>query len=196
MDSKTIVERYGAKLKGQQRLFEDDDLVLRNTKFKSINPEFDKEALVHFWMNVYMPEDYGDGKTPYEIYKTWSNGMWKCFRYIKTDGYRPDTNQSHINVMCYKKTPLEPQLAELAMWLPHIKPGRDENGRGERQGKHVGIFESSLSAGGVFGMTIYSDTEVVIGKVTYGSYRDIKEFDGVASAVDYIRNNLWYDEEE
>lgn len=54
MDSQTIVEKYQAKLSGQQMLFADHDYILRQTSFKSIDPSFDKESIVHFWMNVYV----------------------------------------------------------------------------------------------------------------------------------------------
>ena len=71
MDSKTIVDRYGAKLKGQQMLFTDYDYILRHTKFQSVDPDFNREALVHWWMNVYLPEYRGrDESTPYEIYSS------------------------------------------------------------------------------------------------------------------------------
>jgi hypothetical protein len=41
-----VVEKYEAKLK-QSLLFTDYDYILRNTSFKSINPIFDKDAIIH-----------------------------------------------------------------------------------------------------------------------------------------------------
>lgn len=153
MESQAIVDRWGAKLSGQQVLFPDPDLVLRRTLFTETGDKsFDQEALIHWWMHVYnYDKDYlPDNKVPYEVYKTYSNALLKFFNYAKASGcYSPKTNQSVIDLACYKHKPVEDHMAELNMWLPHII---EINGC-----KYVKIFERSLSEYGVYTMRVYKD---------------------------------------
>lgn len=199
MDSQTIVELFGAKLEGQQLLFEDHDYMLRNTKFK-VYPnecvETNQEILIHWWMHVYVPDGYThEQKTEYEIYKTWSNALWHNFKYVMPEGYCQDTHQSSIRLACRKHIPLAPQLKELELWLPHMKEITDENGRGDRKAKYVSIFEHTLSKGACFSLSVYSETEITLNALSYSHHRVLQKFDSLAAAVDYVRLHHWYESE-
>lgn len=191
MDSKTIVDRYEAKLEGQQFLWDDYDYILRHTNFKAIDPDFDREALVQWWMNAYVPDGYGEQATPYKVWDTWYNAMWKSFKHVRIHGIRPETNQSAIKFSAIKNMPLEPQVQELVMWLPHIKESLGV--KGDKKGKCVNIFESTLSQHGVYSLMVYNETKFVIKR---GFYDIIKEFSTLETAVDYIRHHLWYQKKE
>lgn len=181
MNSEEIVEAYGAKLDGQQYLFNDSDFILRNTPFKPINPEFDKKAIVHWWTNVYFPNGYGDNKTPQDVWKSWDTASWKYFKYIHISGYWIDTNQSSIKIACIKSDLLQPQLEELEMWLPGIKGNP----------KKVSILEESLSEHGSYNLVVYEKQQIIT-KTTYGSISHVKEFTNLSDAVDFIRTRLYY----
>lgn len=195
--SKFFADAFNAKLTGQQLLFEDYDLILRRTPFKDlfepqaeqVRTEFNRTALIHWWMNVYVPNGRGDQETPYEVYRTWSNAMWQNFKYVSCDGYRIETNQNVVKIACCKKEPLEPQLEELKLWIPHIKESMDEE---QRMGKHISIFERGLCEYAIYSLAVYSDLDIVIGEFSHGSYKVVNKFDNLAEAVDLIRNKYWY----
>lgn len=195
MDSQTIVERYGAKLKGQQLLFPEHEYTLRHTPFQPTGDrDFDRETLVHWWMHVYIPDGYGSEKTPYEIYQTWSNGLWPLFLYCKPSGYLPETYQSAIQLSCYKNEPLEDHLADVRLWLPHCKPFTYKDKKGEsRPGVHVGIFERTLSEHGVYDLRVWSETDMDLGKTTYGRYQVLQHFTSLEEAVAYIQKHHYYE---
>lgn len=193
MNSKEIVKAYGATLKGQQLLFPDDDIILRNTPFiESGDKSFDREALVHWWLNVYVPDGHGDDDTPYEVFKSWSDGISHNFKYINSFGHNPETQQRAISLWTYKKDSVEAHLEDLNMWLPHIIPSTDENGRGERKAKHIEIMEHTCSRYGRYSMSIYSDREVTVNCLSYGRHRVLKRFDCIEDAVEFVKDNHCY----
>jgi hypothetical protein len=198
MNSSEIVKLYDAKISGQQLLIPDDDFTLRNTPFKDTgNKQLNKEILVHWWMNVYQPDSYQyDTKTPYEIYRTWSNAVRNHFHFAKAEGsYHVETGQSSVQLSCYKKKKLDAHIYELKMWLPYIKLakalGRRDND--ERLHKQVSIFEHTLSEFGIFTLCIFSDNEVVLKKNSYGTVRDVQKFTDLTSAVKYIQEQHYYE---
>jgi len=197
MDSATIVEKYGAKLEGQQMLYPDPDYVLRKTKFRPIDPEFDKQALVHWWMNVYLPDQYVDeysaalGGINQEVYRSWSNAIYSYFSCARCSGsYNSNTSQSTVQFQAYKHDLLDPQIAELKMWLPHIKPCL--NPESKREGRHISILERKLSKDGAWRLWIYSDNDLVLTITAYHRYSEVEKFTDLVSAVKYIAENVWY----
>lgn len=187
MTSSEIVQAYGAKLEGQQLLFPDDDIVVRRTKFKPIDPEFDKKALIHWWMHVYVPDGYDEEtKTPQEVFSSWSNALYTYFKYTMIGGYKADTRQSCVKISAYKKEPVEPQIEELKLWLPHIKSAMNENAN--RIGKYVDIFEHNLSRFDSWYAFVY-DAEFVIYR---GRWED-KKFNSIEQFMEYIVKHLWYE---
>lgn len=187
MDSKTIVELFGAKIKGQQLLFDDFDFILKNTGYKKISPELDKEIIVHWFMNIYShDDDYSTRKTDYEVYVQWSKAISENFKYVSVSGYLPETGQSCVKLACHKNEDVNLQLNELQMWLPHIKPIKKD----DKLIKYVRIFESSLSRHAAYALHI-CETEVFINKNSYGRQTNQK-FDDIATAVNFIHQNIWY----
>ena len=189
--SQQIVELFDVKLVGQQLLIPDPDYVLLCSKFQPTGDDnLDREILIHWWMHVYDPtEDYKLGEG---IYGSWSNACYRYFKYATQSGYNPETGQA-VKLSCYKHTPLEPQLEQLQLWLPHIKPSRlrphDES---ERKGKWISVFEHTLSYHGSYNLIIYSDTEVDL-TFTYDSPR---KFGSLDEAVDFVRLHHWYEKRE
>lgn len=192
MTSEEIVERYGAKLKGQQRLWDDPDLVLRQTPFRPTGERrFDRDAIAWWWLNVYVPDGYGDEKTPYEVYKTWSAAVYECFRYVRLSGYWSETNQQAVQILGYRAEPPEAHTADLLVWLPHVREGR---GRSDRPGKHLDVFEHTLSQYGTYTLTVNGDGSATLGIQAYGRWRELRAFGSAEAAVDHVRLNHWYEE--
>jgi len=190
MNSSEIVKEYNVIMPGQQFLFKDDDATLRRTRFKSIDPVFDKEAIIHWWMNVYTPTNCIE--TSQEVYSSWHCAVHANFKYIGIAGYNCGTLQSAIRFAAYKKDPIEEQLEELQMWLPHIRPSVDENGRGDRKAKHVSILERTLSQYACYSMSVYNDNEITVNSLAYGSHNVLKKFDNLKYVISFIRARHWY----
>lgn len=192
MTSSEMVKMYDAKLEGQQLLFPDDDIVLRHTKFKKIEPEFDRNALIHWWMNVYMPEyRSADENTPFPVYQTWSNAVWDYFKYIMLSGYNCNINQQAVKFSGYLKESVSDQTEELRLWIPHIKPSLNEdNGR---MGKYIGIMESSASAGGIWQLWVYDENDIELGRTRYHRYEKRATFESLGKAVWFVCNHYWYE---
>lgn len=196
MDSSEIVKLYDAKVSGQQLLIPDDDFTLRNTPFKDTgNKQTNREIVVHWWMNVYEPNSYQyDTKTPYEIYRTWSNAANNNFHFAHANsGYNAYTNQSVVRLAARKKKKLDAQLFELNMWLPYIKQSKSQNPKESRLCSWVDIFEYTLSEHGSYSMEVFSETDVVIGVMRYHSWYEVKRLSSLREAVDYIRCNHYYE---
>jgi hypothetical protein len=137
-------------------------------------------------MNVYIPNGRGDKDTPYQIYSAWTDAQYKYFKYIRLSGYNPKINQCCIQFSGYKDDPIQPQIDELMMWLPHIRCDPNDNF------KYVGIFEHTLSEHGVYDLRIYSD-KCVIGKTTWGSYRKIHSFNSLEETIKLIVKKYYYE---
>lgn len=188
MTSKEIVDRYKAKLKGQKMLWEDCDFILKKTRFKKIDPEFDRQALVHWWMYVYGPEDYGPETTPFEVFNTWSNAMYPNFKYVNVSGYVPATKQSCVQFSGYRHDPIQSQVEDLEMWLPHVKPNK-------KGYKFIDVFEYTASAHGIFFLEFYPKS-IHLNKTTYGTTATLKKFKTVAETVEYVVEHHPYEGNE
>ncbi len=198
MNSKTIVEKYEAKLEGQQFLWTDYDYILRKTPFKSVDPNFDHETLVHWWMYVYCPvSDLTEETVSLEIFKSWSDGIHKTFKHISCFGYRPETNQSALNFRAYKDEPTDEMVAELGLWLPHVKPADcyvdGESKHKRRQGVYIHIQEETCSERGAYSLQVFGD-EYEVGRLTHGHYRVLKRFTNLQEVVSYISQHHWLGE--
>lgn len=195
MNSDEMVAAYDAKLDGQLLLFPDNHIVLRKTKFQPVNPEFDKHAIIHWWMNVYVPDGYGDEGTPQDVYNSWRNAVYANFNYIHTGGYNPETNQSTISFQGYKKEELQPQIDELRMWLVHVKPVTHKLRCYEKElppiAKYIKISERTLSEYGFYVLLVHND-EYILTRTTYGSTSECGKFDSLGKAVWFIVNHYWY----
>jgi hypothetical protein len=193
--SQEIVDRYGASFKGQQLLFPDADIVLRNTPFqKTEDDNWNRLALVHWWMNVYSPVNYAENNTTQLVYKSWSSPLYEYFKFARSQGgYIPETNQQAVQLSCYKKEPLEPQLTELRLWLKHAKPyfpkrnwrAKRENGQ---TGKYVDILEHNLSLYDSFNLMVYSETDIDL----INRYGEPRNFKTLENAVNFVKDRLWY----
>lgn len=191
MTSEEIVNLWGIKRKGQQLLFEDYDNILRNTKFISNDDvEINKQILIHWWMNVYAINDGRDFDVPYEVYKSWSNAIGNNFKFIMMSGYHTISKQTIVSLACSKHLPLEPQLEELKLWLPHIIPTK--NDKDKRESKYISIFEHNLSKDAIISLSIYSDTDISVNSFRYGQHKVLCPFDNIRDAVEYIWQNFWY----
>jgi hypothetical protein len=142
-------------------------------------------------MNVYIPDGYtDDSRTSQEVYSSWNSAIYKYFTYAYAAmGYNPKTNQQVVKFSGYKKEPFQPQIEELMMWLPHIKPSLNE--REKRVGLYIGIFEHTLSEFGSWDLWIYGDEYVI-----YKSRWEEAKFDSLVKCVEYMVNHLWYEKKK
>lgn len=192
MDSQTIVDAYQAKVSGQGLLWHDPDFILRKTSYQDTpDKEFNQQAVIHWWMNVYDPNGRGDDETPYEVYKTWNNALYKNFKYTRTNGYNTETNQACVHFAPYKEESLDDQEEELKLWLPHVKPSRCEEA--EKEGKFVDLFEHTFSEHGSYYLWLFSDTELCLYKCTYGSIRCLQTFTSLSDMIEYVAKHHYYE---
>jgi hypothetical protein len=204
--SKIIVDRYKAKLEGQQLLWTDYDYILRYTKFQPVGDRnFDQQAIIHWWMNIYIPRDDGIEElvTPYAVFESWSNALRDNFKYVSCFGYFPSSNQSAIQVRTYKGESVEDVVAELEMWLPYLKAidchvhDTKISSKETILGQHVKIQEYTLSEYGVYSLQIFDGSsgcgakKFEIGKTTYGHYRVLESFATLKDAITYISRHHW-----
>lgn len=183
MDSKTIVDMYGAKLE-QGMLFPDYDYILRQTPFKSISPKFDRDSLVHYWMNVHVPDGRGDLNTPYESYKTWADAVYKSFKRILLSGYNPKTLQQCVKLALNARKKIDRAKAELNLFVPHIKPVGEF--------KLVSIFEHTCSLHGIHTLRVYPERyEVWI--QSYGNDRKSFGCTDLDTCLNHIKKYHYYD---
>lgn len=111
------------------------------------------------------------------------------YKYVRHQGYSPETNQEYLTVWLYKNTPLEKQM-EIKDFIPYIKPLNDG-------WKHVGIFEESLSEYDSYSLLIKEkEFKVVAARGYYKVPKEGIKFDTLEKAMDFIRLNLYYQENE
>lgn len=111
------------------------------------------------------------------------------YKYVRHQGYSPETNQEYLTVWLYKNTSLEKQM-EIKDFIPYIKPLSDG-------WKHVGIFEEGLSEHDTYTLLIKDKEYKIV--AARGYYKVPKEgimFDTLEKAMDYIRLSLYYQENE
>jgi hypothetical protein len=169
-------------------MFADPDYILRHTEFVMTGDfDFDRQALTYWYMKAYKPMEAGEyERTPYEIYKSYSNAQFKLFKYAKASGYVTDTKQSCIQLACYTKDNLQMHVDELNYWLPHAVENKD----GEI---FVDIFEHNLSYHASYGI-VYKKSENTI--TVKSNRRAIKVLLTWLDTVQYlIDNGLYYSDE-
>lgn len=196
MTSQDIVERWGVQLEGQQVLFPDPDLVLRRTEWRATgDAPFDREALAHWWMQVYVPNGKGDEQTPQTVYSSYSSAVYNLFPHVRPGGYSPVTGQSQLDVVCYNSgnhfDDVVPMLAELGLWLPLLKPISGEYD--SRQYQHLGILEHTLSEGGCYSLHLYSPDEVKLHRIRYHRHSVLERFASLRDALAYVVEHHWYE---
>lgn len=182
MDSKMILDTFKAKYRGQLQLFEDYDLMLRNMLFERVNNTFDVEALIHWWMVVYIPNE----SIPKDVFRSW-NCLHRYFKYTYKSGYNPKTNQSSIQLMCFRRHQTQPQADELKLWIPYIKPYNDC--------KTIPLFEHTLSEYESYRIDVYDD---IIKLIASRGYREstIMSSSDIYEVVNYVRQYYWYNDED
>lgn len=130
-----------------------------------------REDLAKWWMLEYVPND----PMPQRVFGDMKDKLYKFFRYVRTDGYNPATNQSSA-VVCLTGATNDAQaiIDELSVWLPLIRPipkhvPGDRTGLQEWAGwKRMSVLEPSLSASGSWSL-YFKDGEARLSKTTWGS---------------------------
>lgn len=154
-----------------------------------------KEDVLNYFIN-YDHNSYIHSKEPRRIWEMNYNAMFKFFSVINSAGtFLPDTGQYQFEIKCYKNKSLEEHMEEINMLVPHIKPVLIKEIDDERPFKILDIFEQTLSEHGVYQLLIYED-KVVVGIMRYSSWNEIEKFSNLEDAVDYVRKNIYYEEDE
>lgn len=203
MNSSEIVDKFGIdrktfKIGGQRMLIADDDLILRNIKWRTTDDKnFDQHAAAHWWMNVYAPMGRGDLGTPQEIFNSWSDTLYHVFKYTGSSGYNHTTNQSGVRISAVKNVPWGYHMDELMVWLPLIKPMNNSEEILDRpvdfQFKYVDIFESTLSEHGTYDLYVADSASFII-FTRFHSTEVLHTFEKLEDAVSCIIENYWYKE--
>ncbi len=189
MNSELIIDTWKAK-DPDPLLWPDHDRTLLSIPFQSVNQEFDKLALVHWWMNVYNPAN----STPMEIYQSWHEAVRHTFKHVFPGmGYHPGSMQNSISLGMYKNDEVEPAVEELKLWLPHIKliDCPEDGDRESYKGQHIHVSEHTFSEKGVYSLLIFAENDSVLNKRVYGSDTYVHSFKSLGHAVAYIRDRHW-----
>jgi len=207
LTAQEIVDRIGATMKGQLLLFSEPDDILRQTPFSATgDKEFDRAWLIHWWMHTYNPEasdplervEYGS------VYKSYSNAIYKYFNYTMLSlGSWVGSNQQAVTLTCYKHEPTDDHVAELNLWLPHIRPRMipDPSLPFRKNGAEISLqciklMEESLSYYGIFYIVIYHLDNPVRYKLIFGrgSSNEIRcDTTSIEELVDYTKKHHYYE---
>jgi len=194
MDSIEIAQKWNVK---SNLLFDDEealDSVLRNTPFQfTDDKEFDRLALIYWWMKIYQPGSYKSDKTDYEIYKTYSSAVYHLLKYCRFGGYLVKTGQSGLQVNLNYGCNIEEATNEISLVIPYITECEFENE--ELKGKYIDIFEHTLSEYGCY-HAILADGIYIFGITSYSNWREIERFDSLMNFLKYVSTNHYYQKEE
>ena len=123
------------------------------------------------------------GTSLYKKLRTWLQKYSK--NTVTASGHYPDTNQVALCVSFDKRIPFKKQT-QILDFIPLIKPIQD----GEY--KRISICEKTLSEFGSYDIRLYSDNDVKIIEKTYGIESTVQEFTNVLDALQYVWENLYY----
>lgn len=114
-----------------------------------------------------------------EHYGMYHSGSWS------------DTHEANIEVMVRRNDLSEKgSICGVEFFAKLMTPHK--NGR-----VWFGIFENTLSAGGIFRLEVLPDlSKLYLVVTTYPRERTLKEFHSTKEAIKYIRQHHWYGEEE
>lgn len=105
-------------------------------------------------------------------------------------GYFSETNQRALQLIAYKGREGEGERIIKAIKTVGVemKPLKESDGY-----LYFGIFESSLSEGGVYHLNVSKDLKTAkIEKTVYGSDRSVLKECELEKAVQYVVDHLWY----
>lgn len=150
---------------------QDELTTLRDSTFNFDPLTFTPEQFINY------PEDHYS----YETYKKVSN--WFDSRYVGKglyrDGREVKTQQKYLKVMLTKSRPLEEQLGILE-FLPLMKYDS------------VGIFESSLSSGGIWRIQDIHSDQCKVMKTYYSRDQDPVFTGSLIDCLKYVHQHLYY----
>lgn len=163
-----------------------DKIVRINKRIESLRDKKEKEEML-----VPMTKEqeieyflFEDGRVSGERYKKrdafWrSKGLWNS-------GYHPEIEQVAVKLMLYKGEGdnLEQTISSVQDVIPFLK---------QQDGvKHIGIFEHTCSAGGVWGVEI-TDKSFDLTLRRYYRRTVEKSFYNLRSLVEYVQEHLYYE---
>lgn len=161
--------------------------------YKGLTSDTPKEGVD--WEELLSESGY-DSQAKYKARDRVFQGFCSSYGGLQTSGYFPETEQVAVRVSMTHGD--EQQLREvnkaLSFLLPYLKPQKDG-------AVHLGVFESTLSAHGVYTLKVKGD-KVVLSKRTYGTEWDLKTFVELEDALEYVQKHHYYqgpstdDEEE
>ncbi len=127
-----------------------------------------------------------------KLYKTVDRWFGK-FQYVRNSGYVPATLQPSIQVWLQKSKPVEPQIAEAMLFVPHLKKFTPERADGLENVRFLDIMEYTLSAGGSYSIYILEDDRALLTIMRYHRFSIIKEFDNLDQCLRYVHEHHPYE---
>lgn len=128
-----------------------------------------------------------------KLYDLISNWFY-TYKYLGNSGYVPETKQPSIQVRFHQDQPVEPQIAEVMQFVPHLKSFEHEDGNRRVEGpiKFLDIMEYTLSAGASFFIYI-QDHRTILCMMRYHRFEILKEFDNVEDCLRYVHQHHPYE---
>lgn len=156
-------------------------------RIKAINEKCDKERLDTDEDKLWLLEAFVNGVDA-TLVSTKAFDAWiRDLGLFNPRSYWTDTMQRAISICCQKNDiNIDKITQSIEYLLPHIKPLADGY-------KHFGIFEKTLSSGGIYHLK-FQDNDIELTIKTYGRENLIKKFDTIRDAVVYISENVYYED--
>jgi hypothetical protein len=127
------------------------------------------------------------------LYKKVSNWFY-TFKYVGNSGYVPETKQPSIQLRFYADQPVEPQIAEVMQFVPHLKKFTPEHDKDELDNiRFLDIMEHTLSAGGSFSIYILDDDTAILTVMRYHRFSVLKKFENIEECCRYVHQHHPYE---
>lgn len=174
--------------------FEEEDRPLAASEEAAIRSTLTKETVLKFFVGY---SDYSSASVPYKVWRVHNFEEAKLFEYVKHDGGRYyDSRQKVINTFRVTLPSLKNSFNvdlfkdELFNCYEAVKAHYTD---WPEDYIIFGIFEHTLSEGGIYELHMYNKNEYAITITTYGSQQELTSKLDFNQMVDYIRTNCYYD---
>ena len=181
LTSEEILETYGIKWT------ENADKTLSKTPYRVTGFEFDKNAVIHWFMGMNTPiADRGA-----VITETWNRAGRSLFRYIQFYGWMKN-KQAKISFRPHKRHPVQDQIAEIEHWAESVFPVETNYGLSTI----IPILDRS-GKDSRYHFVIHEENKRTVVKLAcpLGSnrYETANAYDDLFDAVYYVKDNLYAD---
>jgi|688.fasta_scaffold157792_6 hypothetical protein len=191
-----IIQAYKLDYRDYGLLFPDNEYVLSKTNFIDLgDKDLNKNIISNWFMNI------NERRVDNQVWQSWSNARHKYFSYCVTSGTINETKQACPRIALRKEHDTEPQLQELLKYIKHSIYCKERYKYDSKYIQYlesrpfiyVQIFEHTLSEDGVYALHIFTPNDIGLYQLRYGSTYLLKNFHSFISAIEYTKENHYYE---